>query len=188
MGGFCRVHSIKVPSKMSADDPAGALPLVCYSLPLADMSGEYTGRAEGTSQVGLSHDPWAVTLMRARGHLRAPRATALLFSAQNKCRCGRVCCSIVSNTSHQYLEFAVVRLKISGDEGHGGRSSSPGGLQHWLPRGWIDSDWVRIVTEQERIVTEQARIVTEQARIIREHWDCPRTVGLVLPEHRQRVY
>ena len=68
MGGFCRVHSIKVPSKMSADDPAGALPLVCYSLPLADMSGEYMGRAEGTSQVGLSHDPWAVTLMRARGH------------------------------------------------------------------------------------------------------------------------
>ena len=155
--------------------------MVSCLLPLADKSGEYMGRAEGTSQVGLSHDPWAVTLMRARGHLRAPRATTLLFSAQNKCRCGRVCCSIVSNTSHQYPEFAVVRLKISGDEGDGGQSSSPGGLQHWLPRGRIDSDWVRIVIEQ-------SRIVTEQARIIREHWDCPRTVGLVLPEHRQRVY
>ena len=155
---------------MPTQSPTGALPLTCCSLPLADKSGEQMWRAEGTSQVGLSHDPWAVTLMRARGHLRAPRATALLFSAQNKCRCGRVCCSIVSNTSHQYPEFAVVRLKISGDEGHGGRSSSPGGLQHWLPWGGLTRIGCGLLLNSGGLLVNR-RGSSGNIGIVREQWD-----------------
>ena len=140
---------------------------------MADRSGEYMGRAGGTSQVRLSHDPLAVTLMRARGHSRAPRATTLLFSAQNKWRCGRVCCSTVSNTSHQYPEFAVARLKISRDElrpGHGGRSSSPGGLQHWLPRGRLTRIGRGLLQNSRRLL-QNRRGSSGNIGIVREQWD-----------------
>ena len=121
-------------------------------LPSADRSGEESSSSSRDIAGPTIPRPLGCHPDEGQRPPRAPRARALLFSAQNKSGCGRVCRRAVSNTSQVNISTASENKRGWAPTGSRGSVFESGGSLDWLGLG-------------------------ADCYNSREHWDCQRTVG-----------